>query len=61
MNNTEFKLSFNHPVKEIYPGISSDEITYILNKIKDKTNYKTKPIPNDVFAKYYIDYLKIKK
>ena len=57
MNNQEFKLSFNHPVKEIYKGISTDEIEYINKKIKDETNYKTKPIPNDVFSKYYIDYL----
>lgn len=57
MNNQEFKLSFNYPFKEIYPGISSDEIKYIIKKIKDETDYKTKPIPNDVFSKYYTDYL----
>lgn len=57
----EFKLSFNHPVKEIYPGISSDEIQYITKKIKDETDYKTGPIPQDVFSKYYTDYLTNKK
>jgi|688.fasta_scaffold79963_7 hypothetical protein len=25
---------------------------------KDKTDYKTKPTPHDVFSKYYTDYLK---
>jgi hypothetical protein len=47
MNNREFKLT--------YPGISY-EIQYI--KKKDKADYKTKPIPHDVFSKYYTDYLK---
>lgn len=50
MNNQEFKLSFNHPVKEIYPWISSNGIKYVIKK-KDETDYKTKPIPNDVFFK----------
>lgn len=57
MNNKEFKLSFNHPVKEIYPGISSDEIEYIFEKIRNETNYKFGSIPTDVFLKYYTDYL----
>jgi hypothetical protein len=60
MDNQSFKLSFNHPVKEIYQGISSDEIKYIIEKIKDETDYKTQ-IPNYVFSNYYIDYLKNKK
>ena len=47
MNNREFKLT--------YPRISY-EIQYI--KKKDKADYKTKPIPHDVFSKYYTDYLK---
>jgi len=61
MNNQEFKLSFNHPVKEIYKGISSDEIKYIIKKIRYETDCKTGPIPNDVFSKYYTDYLTNKK
>lgn len=58
MNNQEFKLSFNHPVKEIYSGITSDEIKYIINKIREENNnYNNMPIPNDVFSKYYIAHL----
>lgn len=59
MNNQEFKikLSFNHPVKEIYPGIGTDEINHIIEKIKNETDYKTGSIPSDVFSKYYINHM----
>lgn len=57
MNNKEFKLSFNHPVQEIYPGILLDEIEYIIEKIRNEINYKFEPIPTDVFQKYYTDFL----
>lgn len=62
MNNQELKikLSFNHPVKEIYPGIGTDEIEYILEKISNETDYKSGTIPRDIFSKYYADYLKNK-
>ena len=44
----------------MYPGISSDEIKYIIKKIKDETDC-TYGIKMDVFSKYYTDYLTTKK
>ena len=28
-DHKKIKLNFNHPIKEIYPGIKSEEIKYI--------------------------------
>ena len=60
MDTQKFTLSFNHPIKFVYPGISSDEIKYIIKKIKDETDC-TYGIKMDVFSKYYTDYLTTKK
>jgi len=44
MNKQGHKILFNHPLIEIYRGISTEE-----------TKYKSGPIPNDIFSKYYTD------
>ena len=58
MNNQEFKLSFNYPLKEIYPEFHLMKLNIIIkNQRCQKLIIKTKPIPNDVFSKYYTVYL----
>jgi hypothetical protein len=57
------KLKFTHPIKEVYVGITDDEIECVINKINDETDYESppgeifNPVPSKVFAKYYSKYL----
>jgi len=51
------RLNFNHPITEVYPGITPDEIKYIYQKICEETEYKSGSFPIEVFNKYYIKHL----
>ena len=57
------KLKFIHPIKEVYVGITDDEIECVINQIKAETDYDSppekifNPVPSKVFAKYYLRYL----
>lgn len=50
-----YKLKWNHPVIEVYPDLTHEEIEYLFKTIKEKTAYKTGTFPIDVFHKYYYE------
>ena len=52
-DHKKIKLNFNHPIKEIYPGIKSEEIKYIFKRIsEDNKNQAT----SNNFNTHYNDY-----
>jgi hypothetical protein len=51
------KLKFNHPVREIYPFLSNDNIKKITNAIRENTIYKTGPIPINIFREFIAKFL----
>ncbi len=45
-------LHFNHPIKELYPGLSNNDIQHICALIRKETQYKSNDFPGYIFIKY---------
>jgi hypothetical protein len=46
------KLHFNHPLKEIYPFLTQDEIKNCFIEIRKNPLYETGEIPSKIFDEY---------
>ena len=55
LSSSTFKLKFNHPVKEIYPFLTDNDIKKCFREIREKTDYKNGPIPHEIFQKFILN------